>query len=344
LFRANRVTRNRCESYYKFNSPNYPPLATAFNFDIKIDWQLTRKPPSFLDSRELLVEEVGSAHQLVNRKVTTIHLVPDANSLVFEVTYNSPELFEGVIIEAFGQGNLPGNSVLKDMIPKRTKEGMLTFIISQCHRGNVGDSYSTSGSYIGAILCGDMTLPATFVKVSLILARSRDCSEVSEMVKANWRGEITEEPLLQRHKTGQVMRYWGKKLKRYFQAEEDVRTVVREVIQSVLFSSVKFNDVVSADELLLARPNLKYSRTKENLNLLHAAMFHFSLETFEYLKKQYSLDELTTLVNTPDTYGYTPILYALCLREKEPLVVLAPLAKEVRFEDLPLKLRANLFK
>jgi Glutaminase/Asparaginase C-terminal domain len=336
LFRANRIVCSRCDKYYKFESPNYPPLATAFNFDIKVDWQLTRRPPNPSDSRELLVEEQ------VSRKVATIHLVPDANSSILDAVYNTPGLVEGIIIEGFGKGNLPGNSQLKELVPKCAQQGLLTFLISQCHRGNVGDSYSTSGSHLGAVMCGDLTMPATFVKASLILARSRDRSEVSEMIKANWRGEITEEPLLQRHKTGQVMRYWGTKLKRYFDDEEDVRTVVHEVVQSVLFSAARFNEVVSIGELLAARPNLKYARTKDCLNLLHAAVFNFESSTFNFLLAQFTPDELLTLANARDIFGYSPVLYALSLREIEALRILSPLAREVQFEDMPVKMRSEL--
>ena len=328
--------RSRCEQSIKFESPNFPPLATAVNFDIKVDWQLVRRSPSAVGSRELLVEEQ------VCRKVATLHLVPDANNAVLEATFNAPGLVEGVIVEGFGKGNLPGNSRLKELVPRSAEEGLLTFLVSQCHRGDVGDAYSTSGSHMGAIMCGDLTLPAAFVKASLVLARSRERGAVSEQMKASWRGEVSEEPLLQRHRSGQVMRFWGAKLKRSFEDEEEVRTVVREVVQSVLFSAARFNELVSADELLAARPNLKFARTRDGLNLLHAAVSNFEPLSFQFLLAQFSLDELRALAREPDVFGYTPVLLALSLREDEALRLLSPLTSEVRCEDLPTKLRAEL--
>lgn len=38
------------------------------------------------------------------------------NDVVLDITYQGPELFEGVIIEAFGQGNIPQNTKLREYL------------------------------------------------------------------------------------------------------------------------------------------------------------------------------------------------------------------------------------
>lgn len=52
-------------------------------------------------------------------------LSPDLNDCMLDLVYGEEGtgLFKAVIIEAFGIGNLPNNSRLKDLIAQKTKEG-----------------------------------------------------------------------------------------------------------------------------------------------------------------------------------------------------------------------------
>lgn len=113
---------------------------------------------------------------MYNPKVTTLTLTPETNDALLDIIYESSGLFDAVVIEAFGLGNVPSNNKLKSLIEAKTKQGSLrlsqgiySFITTQCRQGSVGSSYSSSASYFGAILCADMTLPAVVCKASLVL-------------------------------------------------------------------------------------------------------------------------------------------------------------------------------
>lgn len=60
-------------------------------------------------------------------------------------------------------------SKLRDWISKGEKQDILTFVITQCHRGSVFSFEKNSAKLLGAINCGDMVPPAVFAKVSQIL-------------------------------------------------------------------------------------------------------------------------------------------------------------------------------
>lgn len=59
--------------------------------------------------------------------MTTLTLSPDTNDVMLDVIYNSQGLFDAVVIEAFGLGNIPSNNKLKELIQEKTKQGTSNF-------------------------------------------------------------------------------------------------------------------------------------------------------------------------------------------------------------------------
>lgn len=103
-----------------FRSPNYPPLGFTKSQDIRIFWENTKDyaVEGGFYSKELDVVERYSP------RVLTLTLTPSLSDSLLELIYGeSSNLCDAVIIEAFGLGNLPSNTRLKDLIAQKTKQG-----------------------------------------------------------------------------------------------------------------------------------------------------------------------------------------------------------------------------
>ncbi len=119
--RANRTVKGKCQGTELFKSPNYPSLGCTSNQDARIFWENVR---DYMDankrSRELeLIENFSN-----NVIILTLH--PSMNDFMLDLIYGEDEsgsMYEAVIIEAFGKGNLPSTSRLKELIEKKTKDG-----------------------------------------------------------------------------------------------------------------------------------------------------------------------------------------------------------------------------
>lgn len=119
--RANRTVRGKCQGSELFKSPNYPALGCTSNQDARIFWENVRESlDANAKSKELkLIERFSN-----NVIILTLH--PSMNDFMLDLIYGEEEngtLYEAIIIEAFGKGNLPSTSRLKNLIEKKTKQG-----------------------------------------------------------------------------------------------------------------------------------------------------------------------------------------------------------------------------
>lgn len=121
LLRANRTIKNRCKGSEIFHSPNYPALGSTSNQDTKIYWENVRDfslEGAFYSRSLELVESYSS-------KVIILTLHPSLNDYMLELIYgaDTDSLYEAIIIEAFGLGNLPSNTRLRELIQQKTAKG-----------------------------------------------------------------------------------------------------------------------------------------------------------------------------------------------------------------------------
>lgn len=121
LLRANRTIKNRCQGSEIFHSPNYPALGSTSNQDTKIFWENVKEfsHEGAFKSKTLDLMETFSD------KVIILTLHPSMNDFMLELIYgeDTDKLYDAIIIEAFGLGNLPSNTKLADLIQQKTKKG-----------------------------------------------------------------------------------------------------------------------------------------------------------------------------------------------------------------------------
>ena len=105
------------------------------------------------------------------------------------------EKLKGVVIETFGNGNIPsyGNALLP-IIKRAFKNGTVVVVCSQCPKGTVSlGTYETSNALkeAGAISGFDLTTEAAVSKLYYLFSRGYTVEEIKTEMEKDLRGEIT---------------------------------------------------------------------------------------------------------------------------------------------------------
>ena len=184
LFRGNRVTKDSSDGLNAFQSPNCQPLANV-GIDIKYN------PSAFLP----LPKEAFHLQLLQPIPIGVLKVFPGIQFDLF--AHIMTEKLRGIVIEAFGAGNIPGNGdALLPIIEKAYQNGTIIMVCSQCQKGSVSlGAYETSSALkkAGAVSGYDMTTEATVAKLYYLFSCERDPQIIKEKMETNLRGEMTKE-------------------------------------------------------------------------------------------------------------------------------------------------------
>lgn len=181
LIRGNRSTKVSSDTMIAFDSPNYEPLAEA-GVNITVNQKRIR-----METREL------NFCPFKNNQIAVLKIFPGIQFEIFENIMT--DKLKGIVIEAFGAGNIPQNddSMLR-MLQKAKENGTYIIVCTQCHRGTATiGKYETSKNLAEAgALCGfDMTVEAAVTKLYYLLSRHEEAREIKLLMETDIRGELT---------------------------------------------------------------------------------------------------------------------------------------------------------
>jgi L-asparaginase len=180
LLRGSCATKTEVRRYAAFESPNLAPLAQA-GLDLEVAphaRRLPRRVPFRLEAN-------------FDSNVMAVRLTPGMSPSVLLAATGA----RGVIVEAFGAGNLPRRedlSLLHALEELRSHE-IPVVITSQALRGGVDLSLYAGGAEAaarGAISGGIMTFEAATTKLMWALAQTRSLSQLRALFLTDLGGEL----------------------------------------------------------------------------------------------------------------------------------------------------------
>ena len=183
LFRGNRCSKVSAIDLDAFDSPNIKPLVTV-NTQIEVDWNAIIHPNP---------NATVKFNKSLNPNVATIRLFPGIIASAVKAFVAPP--IQGVVIEAFGSGNIPSNRPeILEILSEACQRGVVIVNCTQCKKGRVSEIYATARqlSKIGIVFGSDMTPECALTKLSYCLG-NYSVEETRSLMSQDLHGELTVE-------------------------------------------------------------------------------------------------------------------------------------------------------
>lgn len=183
LLRGNRSKKVSSDQFDAFDSPNYPHLAEAgitINYNVQFLRKKEERELRFCPFREL--------------PIGVLSVFPGLNFKLFDEII--VDKLKGVVIEAFGAGNIPhpGDDELAEIGRRAYEKGTIITVCTQCQRGAVTlGAYEASRTLIdaGVVSGGDMTIEAAVTKLYYLYSCGHEKEKIKTLMEENLRGERT---------------------------------------------------------------------------------------------------------------------------------------------------------
>jgi len=183
LFRGCRSIKASSDSLDAFQSPNSPLLARV-GVNIDVDYKMIMHPYQ----KKLSVLEFG------NFPIAIVKTFPGMQTDILRNILKPP--LKGIIIEAFGVGNIPTRDENLDKVIKEAADrGVVIIVCTQCVEGDAHIGvYETSRILVeaGAVSGYDMTTEAALTKLYYLFSKNYELEDIKRLVEENLRGELTK--------------------------------------------------------------------------------------------------------------------------------------------------------
>ena len=182
LLRGNRSRKIESMEFDAFDSGNYPILAKAGVIITYNDQAI----------KEIESESGLHFHKALNNNVSVLKFFPGISPLVVRAALQD-DLIEGLVLETYGSGNIPGNGEIFRLLEEAVKNDVVVVNVSQCLRGKVEPGrYASSKKLddIGVVSGRDITTEAALTKLMVLLGEN-DSNTVRKLFNTPMAGEMS---------------------------------------------------------------------------------------------------------------------------------------------------------
>ncbi|MDQ1354345.1 MAG: L-asparaginase, type [Acidobacteriota bacterium] len=183
LLRGNRCRKINASGFEAYQSPNYSPLGAAGE-SISVDERLILKLPQ---------GKTFTTQTRMEKNVVAINFFPGIQDGDILKNILSDEKLKGVVLMAYGAGNIPTKTEVMQYIKEVTDRGVVVLDVTQCGGGKVElGMYETSALLldVGVVSGVDITPEAALTKLMLLLGdEDMTPHEVALKVQQNIAGE-----------------------------------------------------------------------------------------------------------------------------------------------------------
>lgn len=183
LFRGNRARKINASGYDAYQTPNYAPLAIAGE-SIQVDERLIRKIPQ---------NKVFTTQTKLEKNVVAVNFFPGIQDGEILQKILSDTALKGVVLMAYGAGNIPTNPEIIQLLKDTTARGVVAYVVTQCGGGKVElGMYETSALLLeaGVVSGVDITPEAALTKLMVLLGdEDMNVHDVSLRTQQNLSGE-----------------------------------------------------------------------------------------------------------------------------------------------------------
>ena len=185
LFRGNRSTKMNATGFDAFNSPNYPPLATA-GISIKYNNGFIHYPKEPWSN--------FSIHTELDTRVSILKVHPGITPEIAR-HFLCSDATRATIIETYGSGNAISKPWFIEIVSEACRMGKVILNVTQCPVGEVNmDIYATGRALkdAGVVSGFDITTESALGKLFYLLGANQDNARVKALLDKNLKGEISK--------------------------------------------------------------------------------------------------------------------------------------------------------
>lgn len=183
LMRGNRVTKISADDMQAFSSPNYPRLA-------EIGTRLVYRK-KFMAPKSVIPFSLFEIH---DASIAVIKIFPGIDARLIDALILGGA--RGIVLEAFGAGNIPSSPELEAALSRAKDAGAVTVVVSQCGKGNVQLGAYEASMHLraaGAVGGRDITTEAAVAKLYYLFSKYDDTERIKELMETDICGEISTE-------------------------------------------------------------------------------------------------------------------------------------------------------
>lgn len=181
LYRGNRCSKISANQFEAFQSPNYPELAIA---GVSIDFSIERLFRTTLPTLQV--------HTAFSNQIGMVKLFPGIPIEFYKSLFELQNT-KAIVLETYGAGNAPSDSILQKYITKYINSGGIVLNVTQCSSGAVKQgTYQTSAFFqkIGVISGGNLTTEAALTKLQYLISFNYSPKETCFLLTKSLVGEM----------------------------------------------------------------------------------------------------------------------------------------------------------